>query len=153
MIMKTDKTDNELIAEFMEYTYHPVKAGYERGGSYSSIDLQFKSRDICLAYCDQINEGRSPENCYFPLPKPTRFCDFTLKYDTSWDWLMPVVIKIEEIEMDKCWPFQVEILSRESVQIIDNRSDTAIVFINQDHAPKIESVYKSVVQFIKWYNS
>lgn len=108
------KTDNELIAEFMGFEFHPSVHGE------------------------------------YPYAK-------------SWDALMPVVEAIEETEepadldpqKGTVWPYQVEILSRSVVQIIDNRTDEAIVSIDNQKGKlsKIESVYQAVVEFIKWYNS
>ena len=54
-----------------------------------------------------------------------------LEYHTSWDWLMPVVEKIKDLgysqELDK----------------IDNVLTCDL---------RINSLYKAVVEFIKWYN-
>ena len=66
-----------------------------------------------------------------------------LKYDTSWDWLMPVVEKIESqqsegynilIEGNNCW-IETQGISFEGMAIT-----------------KLEATYKAVVQFIKEYN-
>jgi len=54
------------------------------------------------------------------------------EYDTSWDWLMPVVKKIYS-------------KSKEHNQFIVNLQ-VALVKAN------IEEIYKAVVEFIKWYN-
>ena len=56
-----------------------------------------------------------------------------LKYDSSWNWLMPVVQKIKEINIDKpIWMFE-ELNQR-------------LLFVD------IKGVYKCVVEYIKWYN-
>lgn len=69
-------------------------------------------------------------------------------YNSSWDWLMPVV---ENIENKGYW---VEIRSHKD----GNR--TAIGFYNYNVKPianvfkedKLSSVYLAVLEFIKWYN-
>jgi hypothetical protein len=125
------KSDNELIAEFM---------GVPQINDNGVIvwDYQATGKKI---YC--------LESKY-------------LHYDTSWDWLMPVVQAIEDLEephpsndptKGTVWPYQVEILSRSVVQIIDNRNDESLVLVDDQDPRKIDSVYKAVVAFIKWYNS
>lgn len=66
-----------------------------------------------------------------------------LEYHTSWDWLMPVVEKIEAIK-------GVHIVIKTSVfcEIYKAGSTKA----KGAGASKIESVYSAVVEFIKWHN-
>ena len=68
-----------------------------------------------------------------------------LQYHDSWDWLMPVVEKIEtilhddstvHIEYNRCW--------------IDHYEAWAIIDVV--HNSRLEAVYKAVIEFIKWYN-
>lgn len=70
----------------------------------------------------------------------------SLKYHSSWDWLMPVVEKIESTG------FQFYI-HNEGVEIKrwfwrGNFPDIGVV-----EEKKIDAVWKAVVQFITWYNS
>jgi hypothetical protein len=66
-------------------------------------------------------------------------------YNKSWDWLMPVVEKIEDenpgtyfrIYRKKC---------------IVRTMKSLIVFQKEVSATRIEAVYKAVVEFIKWWN-
>lgn len=64
-----------------------------------------------------------------------------MEYHTSWDWLMPVVDKIErlgnrcEIGITKC-----------KIYSADYNRETFYA------ATKILAVYEHVVDFIKWYN-
>ena len=79
-------------------------------------------------------------------------------YHNSWNWLMPVV---EEIEQNKKY-FKKELqlnITKYSVcwQTIDN--EAVILNSNVFHkygtyagVEKIQAVYKSVIDFIKWYN-
>lgn len=83
------------------------------------------------------------------------------KYYSSWDWLMPVVEKIEELIPDgyttihgeewsklkglkdqKIYDFEITTNIRENQHEIKTRS----------YESKIDSVFKGVVQFIQWYN-
>jgi hypothetical protein len=69
-----------------------------------------------------------------------------LKYHESWDWLMPVVEKIESVIPD------------DSVVTIAN-NDCTIPFLADEFdieitgTSKIDAVYKAVVLAIKWYNT
>lgn len=73
-----------------------------------------------------------------------------LGYHTSWDWLMPVVHKIESIDSDK-------IDSRVTIE----RQECRIYFDSDNGKyewmfgglPKIESTWKSIVRFIQWLNN
>jgi hypothetical protein len=69
-----------------------------------------------------------------------------LKYHSSWNWLMPVVEKIEDYD-----EYDVEILQygtkvlKNSVEIITNVADFSF-------DKKIEHCYDAIVKFIKEYN-
>jgi len=66
-------------------------------------------------------------------------------YHDSWDWLMLVVEKIEDLGYEIC--------------IINNECEIATTgyhnatFISQMKDTKIESVYAAVIEFIKLYNN
>lgn len=86
-----------------------------------------------LAYCDRhMYEGwyKSSEFNY-------RICDDDgLQYHTSWDWIMPVVVrcfnKYDEVE--------------------DNLSNHQFILNDALLETNIASLYDAVVGFIKWYN-
>lgn len=67
------------------------------------------------------------------------------EYHSSWDWLIPVVEKIENTDEE----YDVRILGQ-SAEVITYEGDIIIEMITSP--TKIESVYKTVVEFIKWYN-
>lgn len=74
-----------------------------------------------------------------------------LKYHTSWDWLMPVVEKIEKSKT----PTWVKIYGDDhiySCEIYDEDSDYAIADI-RDNTSKIDVVFRAVVKFTKWHNA
>lgn len=65
-----------------------------------------------------------------------------MKFHTSWDWIMPVVEKIERI---KDVHFVISELGCDiysfGYKVSDTREET-----------KILTIYKAVVEFIQWYN-
>ena len=67
-----------------------------------------------------------------------------LQYHTSWDWIMPVVEKIEDdgyivyIKQEICY--------------IRNKTNSIKNLVYMCHYPKITAVFMVVVEFIKWYN-
>ena len=78
-----------------------------------------------------------------------------LLFHSSWDWLMPVVEKIEHINAK----------SISSVVVVIN-GNTCLMFpyfntlktnsefkVNEVDNTKILAVYKAVIKFITWYNS
>ena len=70
----------------------------------------------------------------------------SIKYHTSWDWLMPVV---EKIENDK--RYDVNILQYGTI-ICDNQIEIINNIANISFDRKIEHTYDAIVQFIKEYN-
>jgi hypothetical protein len=121
----TQKTDNEIIAEFMGG--HPENNAHWPG----------------YYFFEQINNSN-----WWHTPD--------LAYDTSWDWLMPVV---EKIENGLSWKYQVltenELylphITTEYRTLIRDAGDATRFEMSACHT-RIESVYKAVVAFINWYN-
>jgi hypothetical protein len=76
-----------------------------------------------------------------------------LEYYTSWDWLMPVVEKIEYAH--NCFVtitlVHAEITNRDLGQR-DTPLNDPIFDIEADGKTKHEAIYKAVLKFIKWYN-
>ena len=64
------------------------------------------------------------------------------KYDTDWNWLMPVVKKIESLG------YRVTIVRH--ICRIDLTEESKLI-ISED-IKKIEAVYTACLEFIKWYN-
>lgn len=67
-----------------------------------------------------------------------------LEYHTSWDWLMPVIDKIASLG------YIVERIDHPKyvscrIYRADDKVDSCKLIIN-------DAVYKSVIQFIQWYN-
>jgi hypothetical protein len=69
------------------------------------------------------------------------------KYHSSWDWLMPVVEKIEDLGN-----YGVEIHLK-SCNIFEASIDQSDLCIEGHFETKKESIWQAVVQFIQWYNN
>lgn len=98
-------------------------------------------------------DSENPNKWWFhPQPTPYYRKDAMhltvgLRYDSDWNWLMPVVEKIESINYS-------------SVQIKEGLCHISYHDTNGywnhkkiDGHPKIISTHKAVIEFIKWYNS
>ena len=79
-----------------------------------------------------------------------------LGYHISWDWLMPVVEKIESLEFD----FRISFVNAygnlnynyHSVHI-ETHDGNDVIFNEEKFLTKIQAVYKAVLEFIHWYNT
>jgi len=71
-----------------------------------------------------------------------------LQYNKSWIWLMPVVEKIESLDfvvqmhLGSCFIKRQEQFIAEQAKYISKYQGKS----------KIEAVYKSIIEFIKWFN-
>lgn len=126
--MGTIEKNNRMIAEFMG-----VKPKMESPDVYTYSDGVF-------FMCRENN----PEKVMDAIAG-------YVKYHTSWDWLMPVVEKIESFQDGKegdamrCHLYDVEI--RQHSCIIESVGIEMLGF----HS-KIEATYFAIVAFIEWYN-
>jgi hypothetical protein len=124
-------TDNELIAEFMGYIYHEVADidDSECGGLYTRKDVYSKIPILMDKYPEDdqfyLSDG-------WEVPNVDTYIEGPLKYDTSWDWLMPVVDKVCEYRL--AYPNEANEVCNLKVVVMK------------------EVLYKRVVNFIKWYN-
>ena len=98
-----------------------------------------------------MNDNKLIAEFIAPLGLRTRYGGYMpeneMRYDTSWDWLMPVVQKIENLGY--------ELIIAESRCKINHNTDHSIEeAINIDIiGSKIEATYQAVVEFIKEYNN
>ena len=116
--MKTNEIlqGNRILAEFMGFT--PLNKEHT---VFSSNDFLYE---------------REQENNWF---------DRDLKFHTSWDWLMPVVEKIESLGYDA-------FINGLYCRITDSGlSDFEIESL--EVACKIEAVFSSCIEFAKWYKN
>ncbi len=111
---------NHLIAAYM---------GYEVGGTVNG-------GEIAVYY--------APENCpeYVGMITPDQ-----LKFHTLWDWLMPVVEKIEDTGFT-CSINRANI----SVQDTNSASPAGYQYVPFQKGQKIEATWKAVVGYITWNN-
>lgn len=85
-----------------------------------------------------------------------------LGYHKSWDWLMPVVEKIEDLFDKYVLKVYVSINGRncdiwnyfDPESVLRSVSDTSLHFKQRKHATtKIEATYEACLNFINWYNN
>jgi len=137
---------NELIAEFMGFTkvtIDYVDTEYETQWQKDNQDwIEKMEIDSVGDYYVNV-----PENKFFDT-------EDGLKYDTSWDWLIPVVEKIEKMGGETVL-FKFNHISQQSpgytglhLFTIDNGNE----LFENDGDSKKEAVYKTVVKFIEWFN-
>jgi hypothetical protein len=180
---------NKLIAEFMGYTFFQEKVTIE-GEWTSDIWDVYSKVPIETDYIPEYNEtyfAQQPNPDYEKVDPinwnpDIKFLSWeslnygkyltNLKYSTSWDWLIPVVEKIEsldlseygykwedmdgetrynnqnicvEIERNQCWIYM-------NLQLDPLHTINAETF-NKKCDSKIDAVYGAVVEFIEWYNT
>jgi len=76
-----------------------------------------------------------------------------LQYNESWDWLMPVIEKIENLKnKEGAYAFSVRI-GRDYCVIAYNDFTGYEIAVKSAHNNKIQSVYECIVEFIKWHNN
>lgn len=119
--MKTNKIieGNKIIAEFM---------GWEVSEKAKSL----KKRGLTI---NTIPYG------YFKIHPDD------LLYQSSWDWLMPVVEKIEKESFNIFGEYEDVIINGCSCFVETRDREISII-----ETTKIEATYKAVVEFVKWYN-
>jgi hypothetical protein len=129
----TTTEKNRLIAEFMGAKNTPI-IGNEvihpiSGHLISPKDEIYQADFNTLAGINNL-----------PPTEKIRYFEEDLKYHSSWDWLMPVVEKIENTE---------------DVSVVienDNAYIQGVFNFSVFEDTKLKSVYSVVIKFIKWYN-
>jgi len=137
---------NKLIAEFMGHKMEN-NVHFLENGKYVKRDAYYIPEHEYL--CEDTPFGLSSSH----TPQ-------TMKYHNSWDWLMPVIIKIEDT------PMNLKSVTEYCKVYISRHNDInepfyyCNIFVNEDtqfngesKISKIESVLESVVKFIEWYNT
>ena len=126
MLVKEIKSSNLVIAEFMGGVLHKNWA--------SKI------------YPDLMDTIIFPTGSIPTLFSSALWSPSQLLYHESWDWLMPVVEKIEN----------------QRARIIIDKESCVIMFdivfpygfeTFQNEGSKIEQVYKAIFEYIKWFNT
>lgn len=128
------KTDNELIAEFMGFTCIMELVGVD-----GKTERTYKNVEVLGLLSPYFGGHRTPH----------------LQFDSSWDWLIPVVEKIETICMEgEYWIVEIGKMNSGSNRYCRIRINHIPYPVSLGiEATHIKAVYVAVVQFIKWYNS
>lgn len=106
-------------------------------GVFMGVDVLFDT--------EKYRDSRSPLRHYIDnRPK-----DMPLEFDTNWNWLMTVVEKIENTTL--YYFMQNVSFSRHSCLINPHVEEVPNPFCNAAEN-KIDAVFKTVVQYIKWLN-
>jgi len=136
MIQKEITDENILIAEFMGGEKTIEK---ERGKEYLSYNFARSGTGNFFTFC-RVNH---------------------LDYECSWNSLMPVVEKIEKIQLPSPSMIPVSVqIKGSSCRIFkgewndDTEGFISVVSYSDDDKrfSKIEVVFRAIVEFIKWYN-
>jgi hypothetical protein len=121
--------NNKLIAEFMGYKINE--------------DLNF-SIPTTEPFWNGSNIG---EWGYHDKKDNYSIGEWNLCYNKSWDWLMPVVEKIENTHHYQDFIIGGSRVEIKSFSAFDDCFEKLI-----DEESKMEAVYVAIVEFIKWYN-
>lgn len=158
---------NKLIAVFMGYKYSYKCDIWRSGYCLKNVDLLstdvFISKEQVLKEKLTINTESRPffdenaiqiskygEKTFYPnvvffstdstsIPTTLSYNERFQKYHSSWDWLMPVIKKIHELDIS-----------------IDNEVGSARQYnvVGSSIGPvTIESAWQACVEFITWYNA
>jgi len=122
--MKTIEEKNKAIAEFMGFK--PYEDGSEKHESY------ILPEPYCL---EHTASGRM-----YALPP------LHMRFDTSWDWLMPVVEKIESTDN------RFDIKGMDGETIVEINPTESSFDIRVEDSDKKKAVYKAVYELIINHN-
>ena len=94
-----------------------------------------------------LTRDRPSPDMFFNMEDCPNAVSFEVKYNTDWNWLMAVVEKIESMDF-------VLNIRQGHVSIVNNSGKTPF-YTGSDivEESKIESVYNTCIEFIKWYNN
>ena len=121
-------SDNELIAVFMGF-------------------FKFEETPITKTPIYKLLDwSGNPIHPYYGPMRPEQ-----MQFNNSWDWLMPVVERIESLNYQHAisiGAIRVFCHTTESADCVDFEYGTSI----GNGKSKIQAVYSAVVHFINWYN-
>jgi len=124
------KDKNKLIADFMGLI--PIDNQDELSWYYVEDEVYFNND---FRYNNQIEYTTSD----------------MLPYKESWDWLMPVVDKIEDTCSTNLHKYSANQMIKEkyTFEILSYSNNFGNTTYGKN---KLQVIYKGVVEFIKWYN-
>lgn len=141
---------NKLIAEFMGYEYMTTQEIMDWLG---------------LKTTKRFDRVKSEHKPTMKKGDDVMFDDF-FEYHKSWNWLMPVIEKIESTDCSEfaytweglegteynfSYP-KVMIEGKECWVYFDQQLDPYLTIADFKEGSKLENTYNGVVEFIKWYN-
>ena len=136
---------NKLIAEFMGYQILRKKFETQQMCSSNETTWVMDEDDIvCDAKGNEVDDERQEPYYYLE----------SLPFNYSWDWLMPVLLKITTIETDKIyhvdWALSCSSISITAYDPKANYKNFTKGSENPDY--QIKFTFDAVVDFIEWYN-
>ena len=146
---------NKLIAEFMGW-YIEVTPPTKDYPEQTWCTSRNKNGDWSSGKCANSKRDSNIKNRIVEIKEELwkSLCNHSYgragQYNTKWDELMPVVEKIEEI--DVVASFQIE---QPTIYIwTSSKSNTfEDIEVNIFNKSKIEAVYEACIEFIEWYNN
>ena len=129
--MKNIEENNKLIAEFMGFKYPTKKQSIENPRLGIIYDKSFHNK----LFGEDPYEGLNDDDILF---------------NTSWDWLMPVVEKIEELGISTSIDY---FGGLNFCKMLGYKKPFIYFELDIHNKSKINAVYNSVLKFIKWYNN
>lgn len=122
--------NNKLIAEFMGHKTIRINVPFE----YEIGEEMPTSGRECKGVVDAMEEVQTEID-----EGIVSGCDLFMdaaEYHTSWDMLMPVVSKVNDLYYDE----------------LDEYSELALIVRDAVKDASLQGTYDAVVEFIKWYN-
>ena len=120
--------ENKLIAEFMGLKYYEPFFEVTDESQMEKIEVR-KGKAISFGYMFEPHE---------------------LRYHESWDWLMPVVEKIECTTIDN--DDNSDNFFNVMIEVFECNINGGDICICKSGNTKLEATYKAVVEFINQYN-
>ena len=143
--------DNKKIAKFMGYTYFPHNMeGVKDPGWKSNINAtrSIKHNRAYNLFAKGVNHSFPNGTTHITkgdgiIWKYICRSHNDLKYNCSWEWLMPVVMKISEIDNQS----DIEMYNTEicGEKYIDLEIRSTSILCDQSE------VYRRVVEYVEWY--
>ena len=123
---------NKLIAKFMGFTSRATQT--TAGSTAGSIEGYLLTNDFSKKAFDyDIPSVTYDDDGHRFIPE--------LRFHKSWDWLIPVIYKIQLIQ-----PYKLEIpVSEHYIKVIHIENTFQCLM-------DIKRTYKKVIEFIEWYN-
>jgi len=125
--------NNILIAKFLEWEFNKIEFIAPENTFSRLSPFNFKSAK---------EQGRYFKSSIYKVNE--------LLFHSSWDWLMPVVEKIESLIFDDDEYYNFNILGGCYVIVISSHGNDLIT--SDRGQSKLECTYNAVIEFIKWYN-